>query len=371
MELPIHTLPPSEFESFMRFMERAYGHSKGFFQRAYPHLYQPTPERCATYYVIEKDGEILSHVGLYPIQVVTAGVELTVGGIGGVATSPAARGKGYMTRLLHHVIAEMRSQEYPLSWLSGDRQRYNAFGWELASNFYRLIFSRRSLNWGDAAPVQIEEVLPVDAMAHIARFMPYPDRRPELENQLHKADLRVWITADGYAIAQGQERQQIKLIELVSASGNEIGLIYAVLEWNFGERLFWDLSVWDQERLARVMPYVAWQSGQADLYRINNLTQLLQQAQPFLERRAAGVRDFALTLGIREYDRLTATTIVVQTGKLQICSGRHASRHIELTPITAVRLVLGGPPIPELAEIPMGLRALLPVPVYVPPLDYV
>ena len=91
MKLPIRTLRPAEFEDFMRFMERAYGHSREFFQRAYPHLYQPTPEKCASYYIIEKDGEILSHVGLYPIQLVTAGVELTAGGIGGVATLPAAR----------------------------------------------------------------------------------------------------------------------------------------------------------------------------------------------------------------------------------------------------------------------------------------
>ena len=372
MKLPIRTLQPPEFEEFMRFMERAYGHSKGFFQRAYPHLYQPTPEKCATYYVIEKDGEILSHVGLYPLRIVTAGVELTVGGIGGVATLPAARGRGYMTRLLRHVIGEMRAQAYPLSWLGGDRQRYNAFGWELASSSYQLTFSRRSLSWGQAAPTPVEEVLPGKAVEHISQFMPHPQRRPELESQLRQADLRVWVSTTGYAIAQGQERQRIKLVELVSTSGNESGLISAVLEWNFGEQLTWELSAWDEARLARLMPYAAgWKASAQGMYRINELTQLLQQAEHFLGERAAGVRDFALTLGIREHDRLTTTTIAVQTGTLQIRAGRHAAHYIELTPLTAARLVLGGPPIPELSSIPGGLRALLPLPVYVPPLDYV
>ncbi|HEY89303.1 MAG TPA: GNAT family N-acetyltransferase [Thermoflexia bacterium] len=372
MKLPIRTLQPSEFEEFMRFLERAYGHSRGFFQRAYPHLYQPTPEKCSTYYVIKKEGKILSHIGLYPLRIVTAGVELPVGGIGGVATLPAARGHGHMTRLSRHVIGEMRAQAYPLSWLDGDRQRYNAFGWELAASFYQLTFSRRSLSWGQATPTPIEEVLPGEAVEHISRFMPHPQRRPELEDQLRKADLRVWVSAAGYVIAQGQDRQRIKLVELVSASGNEIGLISAVLAWNFGEQLTWELSTWDTAQLARLMPYAAdWKARAQGMYRINELTQLLQPAEHFLQERAAGVRDFALTLGIREHDRLTATTIALQAGVLQIRAGRHAAQYMELSPITAARLILGGPPIPELSSIPGGLRALLPLPVYVPPLDYV
>ncbi len=65
-----------EFELFMRFIERAFGHSKAFFQRAYPHLYLPTEEAMSWAYIIEEHGEIVSHVGVYPIEAVTAGAPL-------------------------------------------------------------------------------------------------------------------------------------------------------------------------------------------------------------------------------------------------------------------------------------------------------
>jgi hypothetical protein len=42
----IRTLHIEEFEKLMRFIERAFGHSVGFFQRVYPHPYRPTQEAC-------------------------------------------------------------------------------------------------------------------------------------------------------------------------------------------------------------------------------------------------------------------------------------------------------------------------------------
>jgi predicted N-acetyltransferase YhbS len=375
MTTKIRTLNVEEFEDFMRYVERAFGHSKDFFTRVYPHIYEPTPEVCAWGYVVEEDGKIVSHVGVYPIEVVTAGVPLTLGGIGAVSTAVAARGKGYMTKLLYHAIDEMRAKGYPASWLGGDRQRYNTFGWEVATLAYRLQFSRRSLEWADVAPTPIEEVLPEEAEAHIARWMPVPAchaRRPRLAAQLRRVDLRVWLAEDGYAIADGQERDHVNLVELVSASGNEAGLIRAIIEWNHGDGASWELSSWDEARLARVMPYVHyWNSGYSGMYRINHLAAVLQAAHPMLERRAVGLRDFAVAIGIREHDRTQATTIAVEDGAVTVTPGQNAASYVELTPVTAARLVFGGPAIPEAAQFPAGLPKLLPVPLYVPLLDHV
>jgi len=375
MTTKIRTLRVDEFEDFMRYIERAFGHSVDFFRRFGPHIYKPTPEVCAWGYVVEENGKIVSHVGVYPIEVVTAGVPLKLGGIGGVSTAVEARGKGYMTQLLHHAIDDMRAQGYPASWLGGDRQRYNTFGWETAMLAYKLQFSRRSLDWHHVAPTPIEEVLPWKAAEQIARWMTVPAchaRRPDLETQLHRAELRVWLAEDGYAIAFGQERDHVNLIELASTSGNEAGLISAIIEWNHGDRATWEVSPWDEERIARVMPYVGFRTaGYAGLYRINDLTSVLQAAIPALERRAAGLRDFAVAIGIREHDRMPVTTIAVQDGEVQIEAGQNAESYVELTPITAARLFFGGPAVPEAAHLPQGMLALLPVPIYVPPLDHV
>jgi predicted N-acetyltransferase YhbS len=364
-----------EFEPLMRFVERAFGHSKGFFPRAYPHLYQPTEKALSWAYVIEEQGEIASHVGVYPIETSTAGVRFSVGGIGAVSTSPKARGKGYMTELLHYVVAEMRRIGYPISWLGGDRQRYNSFGWELASPLYDLEFSLRSLKWHGIEPAQIEEVMPEEALPVVEAFQSLPAChaiRPDLAHQIHAMDLRTWVGDDGYAILQGQIRRELRILELVSRSGNELSMIRALLDWNFGERANWSLSMWDRERLGRLMRCASyWRSGHSAQYRVNDLASVLTAARPILQEKAHSLRDFAIAIGVKEHDRISDTTLTVLDGQIYVEEGRHAAAYVELPVVEATRLILGGPPIPGSAELPHALLALLPVPCFVMPLDHV
>jgi predicted acetyltransferase len=372
MTVTIRTLHVDEFDDFMRYLERAFGHSKGWFERHLPHIYQPTERACSQGYVVAEDGEIRSHVGVHPIESVTAGLPLSIGGIGAVSTAPEARGKGYMTRLLDHAIDEMRRLDYPVSWLAGDRQRYNTFGWENASTLYNLGFTRRSIGRNPVEPIEIEEVYPDEALATIRRFYAEPacyTERPDLEIQMQKADLRFWIAEDGYAVLAGQDREHIRIRELVSASGREINTIQALMDWNDSARAEWSLSSWDEARLTRVLPYAAgWERGYSGMYRINDLTALLQAVKPHLTERAAGVRNLSVTLALRERDRTTFTTLTVEDGEVDVSPGK-GNAPIALSPVSAARLFIGGPPVPEADALPEGLKALLPVPVYVLPLD--
>jgi len=364
-----------EFDEFMRLIERAFGHSRMFFQRVYPHLYRPTEEALSWAYVIEEDGQLVSHVGLYPIEAVTAGVHLNVGGIGAVSTAPQARGKGYMSRLLFHIVDEMRRLGYAASWLGGDRQRYNTFGWELASPIYELTFSRRSFGWHEVEPVEIDEVLPDEAMATIRKLSTLPachTIRPHLEHQIHKMGVRIWIAEDGYAILEERTYRELSVLELVSASGNEAGMLRSIMDWCFAERINWPLSIWDRERVGRLMPYSAyWRGGCSGMYRVNDLAALLVSSRPVLESRAAALCNFAVALGVREHDRTTVTTVTVEDGEVGVEAGRHTSRYVELPITEATRFVFGGPPVTSDAHLPEGLQALFPIPCYVLPFDHV
>ena len=113
----IRCLRLEEFDTFMRFLERCYGTSPGEFERDYPHTYRPAAELCASAFVMERGGRIVSHVGLFPLEAVVHNVIWPIAGIGGVGTLPEERGKGHMSALLDYVIDVMREQEYPLSWL--------------------------------------------------------------------------------------------------------------------------------------------------------------------------------------------------------------------------------------------------------------
>lgn len=374
MAVTIRTLHVEEFDDFMRYVERAFGHSKGWFERHLPHIYRPTEEVCSWAYVVVEDGEIRSHVGVYPIKSVTAGLPLSIGGIGAVSTAPEARGKGYMTQLLDHAIDEMRRIGYPVSWLGGDRQRYNTFGWENASRVYDLVFTQRSMGWNPVEPLEVEEVYAQEAMDTIRRYHEEPTchtERPDLEIQMQKEDIRFFIAEDGYAVLAGQDREHIRIRELVSASGREIRLIQALMDWNDSSRANWPLSMWDRARLHRLLPYAAgWQWGYSGMYRINDLTALLEAVKPHLTARAGALCNFSAALALKERDRTTFTTITVEDGEVNV-SAERGNSPVELSPVGAARLFIGGPPAPEADALPEGLKAMLPVPVYVLPLDHV
>ena len=61
--------------------------------------------------------------------------------------------------------------------------------------------------------------------------------------------------------------------------------------------------------------------------------------------------------------------MVTQTLHVRVKAGRDSARVIELTSITAARLLLGGPAVGDSSQIPSQLAALLPIPVYTPPLS--
>ena len=373
MENGIRNARLEEFEPLMRLLNWCFGFSLGAFEHYYPNIYRPTPEFCASAYVVEDGGELVSHVGLYPLEIVTHGITLPMGGIGAVATHPKARGKGHMSELLYHVIDEMRARGYPLSWLGGDRQRYKTFGWERAGMTYELLFSRRSLDRAGVAAVPIEAQMPEDAEDVVARWQSLAAchaHRPNLGLQLRRDGMRVWTAERGYAIAHGHSYGSLSIAELVSASGQEAGIIRAVLEWTDRGDISWELPASDTARIARLMPYASgWRAGNWQMYRIVDLAGLLARMKPILSRRAATVRDLELSIVIEEHDRLDEATLAVRDGDVAISPRRHAERTVTWSSVEAARVLLGGPPIA--IEVPVELAALLPLPVFLPVLDHV
>ena len=161
-------------------------------------------------------------------------------------------------------------------------------------------------------------------------------------------------------------------MELVSASGRELAMIRALLDWTNRDDIRWTVFAWDDERLARLMTGAChWRLGDSGMWRVNDLAQVLTLARPILRQRAAALRDFELAIGIHEHDRVNVTTLAVRDGELKIARGRHVEPYVEWSVVEAARAVLGGPPAAAEAELPAGLRALLPIPMYLPALDHV
>lgn len=368
----IRTVRADEFEEFMRFLERCYGHSRDFFPRAYPQLYRPDPDALECFMVLEVDGKIVSHVGLYPLDVRSFGCRVMTGGIGGVATLPEYRGRGYMSRLLRHAISTMRERGWPLSALGGDRQRYMTFGWERAGLKVNLTLTRRSLEWAGVKPEEVREVSPEEAapvVERLHRSLPLRVERRKTTFLLRKQGVRCWLSEKGYVLTSGEIGNQ-RVFEVVSMEGREAELIYGVLERTFGGSATVVMSAHDTERLGRLLKAASSWSFEPDWqYRINDLYGLLKAFEPLLSERAKALPDLDISIGLRWEGEVDAATISVGNGRLDIVKGRESRNYLELDIVEGTRLILGGPGV-DISRLGV-LATLFPLPVHIPVLDHV
>ncbi|MEC8993421.1 MAG: GNAT family N-acetyltransferase, partial [Candidatus Latescibacterota bacterium] len=121
----------TDFDECMDFLNEVFSeHAPHDFAAMLPSIYQPTDEQMACNYAIRVDGKLAAVVGLFPAQWQVGDQVLKVGGIGGVSTHKRMRGAGYMKTLMNHCVGVMQKEQYHLSWLGGQRQRYGYFGYE-------------------------------------------------------------------------------------------------------------------------------------------------------------------------------------------------------------------------------------------------
>lgn len=136
----------ADYESIQSFLECAYGLPRNFFPDTYPCFWRKENTDYSRIHLLEDDGEIVSLVRVFPLDLVLGRARIRVGGIGAVATLPECRGKGHMQRLMQHAIEQMKREGFPLSILWGDRHRYQAFGYETAGRMLSLTITRRGLD---------------------------------------------------------------------------------------------------------------------------------------------------------------------------------------------------------------------------------
>lgn len=77
---------------------------------------------------IDEDLGIRGLVAMLPGQMHVQNTVLHTGFIGTVSVHPEARGEGHMKQLMHMVIDEMKESGVDIAFLSGQRQRYEYFG---------------------------------------------------------------------------------------------------------------------------------------------------------------------------------------------------------------------------------------------------
>jgi GNAT superfamily N-acetyltransferase len=220
-----------EFNELMSFLARAYNYKKNFFPRYYGHIYQKKPEKIKNSFIIKDKGRIVSHVGLFPLDVLVGRSVFKVGGIGGVATDPDYRGRGLMEKLLEFAIDRMEKEGYAFSVLWGDRQRYGNFGWELGGRRLSCTVTKRSLEWKgfeagkireyNGRPDDLEKII---ALHERERFK--VKRFGELyQLRMKKPGNQVWLGREAYLILSGKDKMRLA----IESGGNPSAILSLAL----------------------------------------------------------------------------------------------------------------------------------------------
>ena len=89
------------------------------------------------HFVLQVDGEAVSHVGVLQHEVSVAGRGIKVGGVGAVVTPPAWQKQGYASELMRHAANYFETTPVEAGLLFCLRRRaefYGSLGWKLVSH---------------------------------------------------------------------------------------------------------------------------------------------------------------------------------------------------------------------------------------------
>lgn len=174
-----------EFSEMMELLDRYFSYERGGMAARLPYCYDPS--NIEHHAIIREDGRIVSHVGAFPQTLVVGGEEIECWGFGGVATHRQYRGNGYMSELIDFWFDRMNAQNVPLAELSGNRQRYNHFGWEGAGREFQYKIHSRSFS---------------DAVSNHDRVVPYDGSEEQL------GLLRTLHEEEPYRVKRDEERSR-------------------------------------------------------------------------------------------------------------------------------------------------------------------
>jgi predicted acetyltransferase len=368
-----------EYDELTKFLELSYGLPQGFFQQHYPQLYREDTINLNNNLLLVVDNEIVSHVGVYPLHVIIKDKVISAGGVGGVATHPAHRGKGYMSKLLNFSIERMKNEGYNISVLWGDRQRYRNFGYECAGQQINFVITMRSL-----------EKAKVGLFCEGIRIKKYEGSREDLEKiiLLHESEpLRVKRDRRTYALLLkkagvniwlGEKDKDVAYLissgDLIIESGGEpltfVSLMYKIMKC-FNIPSFTVVRPCIVSEINKMLYEVSLSQSTISEFVMLKIINLEDTVRILCSGREVREKDEKITLKIKgngEYATL------VFDGKITV-SKEYTDRVIELKETDMVRLIFGL--LPASRWLPLEPKALylldyiFPVDFFIWPLDYV
>lgn len=134
--------------TLVKFLDKVFHHR---FRSLLPKIYRH--ESCLQdHFIARENGVMVGALGCFPIPYKMNGIDLNIYGVGMVATHKKHRGKGIMSSLVKTAAAYAKEKGGDIMVLTGQRQRYEHFGYVPAGSEYRFTVRDKNLKDADASP---------------------------------------------------------------------------------------------------------------------------------------------------------------------------------------------------------------------------
>ena len=199
---------PGETAGLLRLLDRSFApYAKSGMRAEYPQIYGRMGKFPGNHRIILHQGNIVAHVGVFPLRFAVPGGMVVAGGIGAVCTEKEFRGKGLMADLLGEAVRWMKEMDMPLSILWGNRYRYQRFGWEPAGCRYSCSFAAKALPALGRFDLRSQLVSsPAAIIGDLHSLHQHRPFRIDMDREtfgltIRKVGRRVWAARDGGRIA--------------------------------------------------------------------------------------------------------------------------------------------------------------------------
>ena len=360
------------------------------FENYLPFIYAKDSGKGHEHLVVREDGEIAAVVLNSPVTLRVGDADMLTYGVGTVCVREESRGRGYMTDMFADCLAEAAEKGAALSILSGQRQRYEYYGYALTGLYTSFRFEGASIRHGcgegpSRYTLRKAEEKDAETFAALAKTSPiYPKRRTEdfLTVLLH--DYRV-----PYAVCEGDRtvgyicsaKDGGHICELALEQGASLKELLKAYRETFPHEFCVEGNVFDTENMRELLSLCSdWSFHGGASISILDFPQTLK-AYGDLGCSLRRTPDGEFTIGIEShpfFDKIGVSREGVTHGTFEISvkDGRFSVAPTDRKPditlpyLRAAEYLFTPAPL-WYPDSPKGARAVLPIPFFYPSQDKV
>lgn len=99
------------------------------------------------HYTVEENNEIVGAMAAIPMKYYLGDNFLNARGVANVGVLKKFRGKGVMDMMLTKAVEDAKAEDVDFMFLSGNRERYQRYGFETAGNHYKYLITKSNLRY--------------------------------------------------------------------------------------------------------------------------------------------------------------------------------------------------------------------------------